>query len=1309
MSFSPEFINKTTKRINVFKTAKKNGLFETPTNFSFPEGIGLDLLNQRAVSKRNLLMKLKKGMVTPEQVYYPGSIILPATKQIVKNTQKNQETVKIQQHKLKMRTVLAELNTNNVNSLRNDEIQVTETMKNFKNVAVEWKLRTDREFKDIIFYKDAMKRYVTEKLINYLKKNGAYKIIFKLGAYFVKGKDNAQLSKEQLANNNVALVRHVFSSGGAYESSKKNENIDTATPVLTDYDVLSKYKSLFDEIMKRIDEYEQNGSGWVFHSVEFMTIRIVKYNPLHGASYIEIPDWLKAKKCCINVKNEDDKCFEYAVLSAIHADKIKEPNRVSNYKTYVNTLKFEGIAFPVPASSATYESFEKQNNIPINVFTMDANTETQPDNYELIYINKLPGNQDPINLLLVHNEEKSHYLWIKNLNGFIRKSSNCHVLCCSKCLQRFADKDALENHKKKNKCEEYKAEATKELPVDGKHICSFNNTKKQMIVPFVLYADCESMLLPSTVKKGENTEVYQTHKVSNIGVKLVSKYPELLQDSYQQFDGDDCMDKFLEYCLETHEKAYELIKRNVPMALTAVEEREFRDAKNCKLCEKELGADRVRDHDHLTGKYRGACHSKCNINFNYRNFKLPVIFHNLRGYDSHLILQHAGKLNKEISCIPNTMEKYLSFSVGQCVFLDSLQFTLSSLEALVNNLNKAGDPSVFANFNEEFACADAELKTLLRQKGVFPYDWFNSVDKLQATSLPTKAEFDSQLDQATVSGETTQKHISEEDYALAQLVWLKAGCVTFYDYLSLYLKTDVVLLADVFEAFRSVCLKYYGLDPCHYFTAPGFSWDAMLKMTGVEIECFKEGQIDMLQMVQQGMRGGISMISTRYAKANNKYLSNHDPSKPSSYLTYLDANNLYGWAMSQFLPIGGYKWEENVARFTPEIISRMSDTAPRGFIFEADLSIPVHLHDYFNDYPVAPESTLFDPSPIMKDLKEKLEMGDCKVDKLIPNLNNKTKYVLHYRNLKLYLQLGLKLDKIHRVLSFDQSPYLKKYIDFNTSKRAQSKNDFEKDFFKLLNNAIFGKTCENVDKRIEVQLITNPEKFTKMASRPYFKNFEIFTNDLIACEMKKTKIVYNRPMIVGMCILDLSKVLMYDFHYNTMKKRYGDKATLCFTDTDSLTYHIQTEDFYNDMKDNIEMYDTSDYPSDHPCYSNVNKKVIGKFKDELNGVPMMEFVGLRAKMYSILKDETHNKATAKGIKRSVIKSLTHEQYKLAIFGTTKEELQQKVSFNLIRSENHQLNSIKVTKTGLCAYDDKRWVLDDNVHTLAHGHYRTQSE
>ena len=621
------------------------------------------------------------------------------------------------------------------------------------------------------------------------------------------------------------------------------------------------------------------------------------------------------------------------------------------------------------------------------------------------------------------------------------------------------------------------------------------------------------------------------------------------------------------------------------------------------------------------------------------------------------------------------------------------------LESLVEGLNKSKDDSLFSIFNEGYKNSSIELKHLLRQKGVFPYDWYNNKDKLSYVGLPSKNDFYNELNESDVS---------DEDYERAKKVYEVSKCSNFGEYLSLYLKCDVVLLADVFEAYRKSSFKNYKLDPCHYFTSPGFSWDAMLKMTGVSIECFKEGQEDMLELIENNMRGGISMISTRYAKANNKYMKDYNPKDPSSYIMYLDANNLSGWAMSQPLPVGNYEWEK-AEDFNEDCIRNLKHDVNKGFIFDCDLDVPEELHDYFNEYPLAPESRLGEYSPLMIE-KYKIvhdKAPESTVKKLIPNLYNKTNYVLHFRNLQLYLSLGMKLKKVNKVLSFREEAFLNKYIQFNTTKRAQTTNDYEKDLFKLMNNSVFGKTMENVAKRIEVKLITDEKKFVKQCSMPYFKDFRIFSEGLAAVEMKKTMVLYNRPMIVGFCILELSKVLMYDFHYNTMKKQYGNDLKLLFTDTDSLCYHVPTEDFFQDMKNSIDMYDTSDYPKDHKCFSNDNKKVIGKFKDEANSKPIIEFCGHRAKMYTFLTEEK-GKTVAKGIKRNQIQKIKMETFKRVLFGESKEDLKHTVSFNSLRSTNHQMNSIRITKTGISALDDKRHILNDNVNTLALGHYKIQN-
>ena len=282
-------------------------------------------------------------------------------------------------------------------------------------------------------------------------------------------------------------------------------------------------------------------------------------------------------------------------------------------------------------------------------------------------------------------------------------------------------------------------------------------------------------------------------------------------------------------------------------------------------------------------------------------------------------------------------------------------------------------------------------------------------------------------------GKISDGHVSIEDYMVCEKIWDKFNMKNMGDYHDCYLKKDILLLADVFEKFIDTCLKYYELDPCHYFSAPGLSWDALLKMTGVKLE--KISDIDQYLFFEKGTRGEISYIAKRYAKADNKYMCDYDPNKQSTFITYLDKNNLYGWTMSKYLPYGEFEWLKNADELDIMSVNKKSDV---GYILEVDLKYPKELHKLHNDYPSAPEKLTVTNdilSKYCKSIADKYEIKVGHVKKLIPNLGNKTKYVVHYRNLRLYLSLGMKLTKIHRVLQFKQSDWMKKYTEFDTKKK----------------------------------------------------------------------------------------------------------------------------------------------------------------------------------------------------------------------------------------------------------------------------------
>jgi hypothetical protein len=488
-----------------------------------------------------------------------------------------------------------------------------------------------------------------------------------------------------------------------------------------------------------------------------------------------------------------------------------------------------------------------------------------------------------------------------------------------------------------------------------------------------------------------------------------------------------------------------------------------------------------------------------------------------------------------------------------------------------------------------------------------------------------------------------------------------------------------------------VCYTKYKLDCEYYYTAPGLSWDAMLKHTKIELELITD--LDMYLFVEAGIRGGISQISTRHAVANNKYMSTYEDSKEDSYIVYLDANNLYGYGMSTFLPTGNFEWKNNV--WTKEMILQLDDESSKGYLFQVDLKIPEEKHDYFNDYPLCPENMCIKKEFLNEWQQQNYK--ESKVNKLCLTLFDKNDYIINYRYLKLVLNLGYELVSVNKVLEYDQSNFLKKYIDHNTNSRKFAKNDFEKNFYKLMNNSVYGKCMENIRNRIDFRLIKTEEEAKRVKN---MKRWTSFNESLIGLHIQKQKVVLNKPIYIGQNVLDDSKVLMAKFHYNFMKNKIDeDNLKLLFTDTDSLCYHIKKQDIFNIIKENKDEFDLSNYPKDHELFDKSNSKEIGKMKNE-SPDQITEFVGLRSKLYNYSVDcDDENHVRCKGVKKSVASTLTMNDYKTSLNNRTTKSISQ----NVIRSYKHQLYTETVSKIGISCVDDKRWIHDNNVNTLSFGH------
>ena len=390
-------------------------------------------------------------------------------------------------------------------------------------------------------------------------------------------------------------------------------------------------------------------------------------------------------------------------------------------------------------------------------------------------------------------------------------------------------------------------------------------------------------------------------------------------------------------------------------------------------------------------------------------------------------------------------------------------------------------------------------------------------ERFNETSLPNKESFYSNLN---------MENIEDIDYRHGNNVFKIFKVKNLGEYHDLYVKSDTLLLADVFKNFRNKCLEVYELDPAHFLSLPGLAWQACLKKTNVESEL--QTDYNMLLMVEEGIRGGICHSIHRYAKSSNKYMKDYNKNIESSYIQYLDANNLYGWAISQKLPKNNFKWVEDTSIINEEFIENYNENSYKGYILEVDIKYPKKLHDLQSDLPFLPKRIKID-----------------KCEKLVCDLNNKKKYIVHIKSLKQALNHGLKLKRVHRIIEFSQKAWLKQYIDMNTELRKLAKDDFEKDLFNLMNNAVFGKTMENIRKHRDIKLVTTNKKRNKLVSEPNYHTINYISEDLSIIEMNKTKVKMNKPIYLGLSILDISKILMYEFWYDHTKPKYGNRVKLC--------------------------------------------------------------------------------------------------------------------------------------------------------------------
>ena len=954
-----------------------------------------------------------------------------------------------------------------------------------------------------------------------------------------------------------------------------------AQTVYNDFELDQLVKHIINQTVERNANYIQDRSGLVVHKVNSTALHIATHAPLDAASgWSELPKAIRDKHAVVNIHNKegDNRCFGYAILSMLHPHS-DNPHRATNYDRFFHTLNLHQLNYPIEPSNVPV--IEDIIRIAISIYgCSDDGLYKFP-----IYVSK---KQFPKRIDLLYWKE--HFAWIKDFPAlFFDVSKYEHKkFFCHNCLGHFVSQNALDNHNRNCQMAGFMS-TIYTMPHEGT-ILKFKNVRHEQKLVFKIFADFEALIAPP----GDNPN-NRAHTPCGAGFKVVSLLPGM-QIPYQSFRGANCVDWFLDTLVEIEQRLLHYLFEERPLIWDTDQEAQDRHAvaPNCYLCGGEFGADestrKVRDHDHLTGIYRGAAHSKCNLLLQ-KTYKIPVFFHNFRGYDSHILVHSLPRFpDRKVNIIAQSMEKYLILNWGDhIVFKDSYQFLNVSLDRLTANLYKAGANN-FLLLKNEFAGND-NVDLLLR-KGIYPYDYMDTFDRFEERELPPIENFYNAL---------TDENLSDADYARAKNVWQKFNCVNMGDYHDLYLKTDVLQLADVWECFTNTCFTNYMLDPAHYVSAPHLTWDAMLKFSKVNIGLLSDPE--MFRIYNNNIRGGICYISNRHARANHPVLPGYDPNLPIKRIVDIDENNLYAAAMLFSMPIGEYQWL-TTEEFAQIDWCAQSDDQEYGYSVECDLDYPPELHDAHNDYPLAPERIQVNYSCISE---QQVEIArsygitrSCTTTKLMPNLMNKRYYFCDYLLLKFYIEHGLILKKVHRVVRFKQSKWLKEYIELNTKLRKESKQEHEKDLFKLLNNAIYGKTCENLTKRSDIRLVVTKQQKDFFTKKPHFLSARIFGENLAAIQMEKLFTKIDKPTNVGFKVLEVSKLVMMRFYYDQLKVWYGDRVHLLFTDTDSFMLEIETDDWEADMAAHREHFDLSVLPLGHPLRDTTNEKVLPLFLTFLN-------------------------------------------------------------------------------------------------------------
>ena len=1211
---------------------------------------------------------------------------------------------------------LREIGQFKCNSIMGSELRNVKNPDKRLNPYFQTKYHIIRNENDIQDYLDSSEKDIINRVGKFMKKtdqkisfNNSKKINKKKSVFQSEDEDDYAFNNQESMKKKKKKKLSVFQSEDEEDDEDTQDKIEESDLIknLAETEGQGYYADEGDIGDIEVTIYSSSGC-------QSEQINIVPITNVFANGYIELPEKIKNTKSCVNIKNQDDKCFLWCHLLHLRYKlnenkKIEHPERLFGQKGYIYNNKilhvdYDGIKFPIAYNNVdVLRDVENRNKISINIFEYKQDKK----NDIIPYYHSKNTFEDTLNLLLISDaeEQKYHYVYIRNLNRLLSSSSTSHdTKFCEKCLKQFSSQKAFDSERHKcnfknnvdlppNMC--LKDGKLLKCPKDS-YIKEYN-IKHNQVLPWIMYCDFESILVP--INDPKYNDKYE-HKLSSYCFQLVCKERPKF-NKFKIYRGKNEKDPVIDHFFNDIKDILihiQLCKKkyySLPV-LDNIQQKKHDKATHCEYCEIEFDDKdhkKCAHHNHINGSFLGSACLTCNSKMKVNNC-LHIVFHYLKGYDSNYILSRMSKHfeGQNINLIGRNTSNVFHMNINNYIkIIDSYEYITCKLESLSKNLDMK-NIKYTRNLIEKY-----NLTHEFIQKDIFPYRYINSFEHYNNKKFPNISYFN--------TDEITYKKYKDFYYQNFK------NLGSFSDY---YLMKDTLILTDIMENYRDMFIKRYKTELFSHYTINSLTFELFKKYNPVKIKIIDD--YSMYESFQKMLVGGLCGCgSTRYAKANNKYLKNYNPNEETSYIMHYDINSMYAHIMRKYkLPYDGFEYLSNIEIKNFNIWD-YDENSEFGFILCIDISeIDIAYHDYFSDLPIFPHKRKIFKKEISEYQKDILIKNDKKflcTEKVVLDYHAKKEYVIHYLTLQCFLKLGgFEMKKIHYIIKFKQDNYMRKYIEKNHKYRQDAmrrKNKNNDSMFKLMNNSLFGRCLLNKEKyNSNIRIVSEIDKAKKIVSKESFKDYDIISSsdedsdniDTVLFNIEKNHVKLDSANYIGSTILCLSKKLIYDYWYK-LKNKYKNNISMLYIDTDGFVCNIKnTDDVYKDMYEMGDMFDMSSYNESFDFYRK-GEYDTGKIKDECPATVITEAVSLKDKLYAYVKED--NEVEFRGIKFKNKKNndITFERFKNALFNN--ESISNE--FERIKStKDCKIYSYTDSKT-LISYSDKRFYINETM-SYPYGHF-----